>query len=86
MFRGIDISTLTIRLPAETAQRLRALAQSRGLSVNKLMEQFSARALSAWDIENYFRAMAATGDLKKVLAVLDRLDTTDATTTQTQTQ
>ena len=72
------MSTLTIRLPDDTAQRLKSLAQSRGLSMNKLMEQLSAHALSAWDTENYFRAVAATGDVKKALAVLDRLDAADA--------
>lgn len=68
------MSTLTIRLPDETVQRLKSLAQSRGLSMNKLVEQLSAHALSAWDTENHFRAMAATGDVNKALAVLDHLD------------
>ena len=68
------MSTLTIRLPDETVQRLKSLAQSRGLSMNKLVEQLSAHALSAWDTENHFRAMAATGDVNKALAVLDRMD------------
>ena len=71
------MSTLTIRLPDETAQRLKSLAQSRGLSMNKLVEQLSAHALSAWDTENHFRAMAATGDVQSALAVLDKLDAMD---------
>ena len=62
---------------APTAQRLKSLARSRGLSMNKLVEQMSAHALSAWDTENHFRAMAATGDVQKALAVLDRLDALD---------
>ena len=49
------MSTLTIRLPDDTAQRLKSLAQSRGLSMNKLVEQLSAHALSAWDTENHLR-------------------------------
>ena len=32
------MSTLTIRLPGDTAERLKALARSRGLSTNKLVE------------------------------------------------
>ena len=72
------MSTSTIRLPDDTAQRLKSLAQSRGLSMNKLVEQLSAHALSAWDTENHFRAMAATGDVQKALAVLDRLDADEA--------
>jgi predicted transcriptional regulator len=73
----MEMSTLTIRLPEDTAQRLKSLAQSRGLSMNKLVEQLSAHALSAWDTENHFRAMAATGDVSKALAILDRLDAED---------
>ena len=68
------MSTLTIRLPDDTAQRLKSLAQSRGLSMNKLVEQLSVHALAAWDTENHFRAMAATGNVQKALEVLDRLD------------
>jgi len=74
------MSTLTIRLPDDTAQRLKSLAQSRGLSMNKLVEQLSAHAISAWDTESHFRAMAATRDVSKALAVLDRLDATDTST------
>ncbi len=29
-------------------------------------------ALAAWDTENHFRAMAATGDVDQALAVLER--------------
>ena len=72
------MSTLTIRLPDETAERLKALARSRGLSVNKLVEQWSAQALAAWDTENHFRGLAAEGDAERALAILDRLDKEDA--------
>lgn len=72
------MTTLTIRLPDDTAARLKSLAQSRGLSMNKLVEQLSAHALAAWDTENHFRALAATGDVRQALAVLDRLDAQDA--------
>ena len=74
------MNTLTIRLPDNTPQRLEPLAQSRGLSMNKLVEQLSAHALAAWDTENQFRAMAATGDVNNALAVLDRLDAADVST------
>jgi predicted DNA-binding protein len=77
MFGGLEMSTLTIRLPDDTAQRLKSLAQSRGLSMNKLVEQLSAHTLAAWDTENHFRAMAATADVDKALRILDRLDAAD---------
>lgn len=68
------MTVMTIRLPDDTASRLKLLAQSRGLSVNKLVEQLSAQALAAWDTENHFRSIAATGDVQAAHAVLDRLD------------
>lgn len=72
------MSTLTIRLPDDTAERLKRLARSRGQSMNKLVEELSAQALAAWDTENHFRALAATGDVRQALDVLDRLDRQDA--------
>jgi len=71
------MTTLTIRLPDDTAQRLKSLARSRGLSTNKLIEELSARALAAWDTENHFRVMAASGDVNQAIAILDRLDAED---------
>ena len=71
------MSTLTIRLPNDTAARLKALARRRGQSMNKLIEELSAQTLAAWDTENHFRAVAATGDVRAALAVLDRLDAAD---------
>ena len=68
------MSTLTIRLPDDTAERLKVLTKSRGLSVNKLIEEMSAQAIAAWDTEVHFRTMATKGNVKKALAVLDRLD------------
>ncbi len=66
--------TLIIRLHDDTAERLKALARSRGLSMSKLVEELSAQALSARDTENHFRALAATGNVQQALAILDRLD------------
>lgn len=71
------MSTLTIRLPDDTAQRLKNLAQTRGLSINKLMEELSTQAIAAFDAETRFRALAARGDAAQALAILDRLDRQD---------
>jgi predicted transcriptional regulator len=68
------MSTLTIRLPDNTADRLKSLARSRGLSVNKLIEEMSAQALAAWDTENRFRTLASQGNAQRALDILDRLD------------
>jgi len=68
------MSTLTIRLPDDMAQRLKTLAKSRGQSLNKLVEEMSTQAIAVFDTEMRFRAMACNGDPDAALAVLDRLD------------
>ena len=50
------------------------MAARRGVSVNKLMQEFAARALAEHDTELRFRARAARGDAARGLAVLDELD------------
>ena len=72
------MGTMPIRLPEDTAQGLKSLAQARGLSLNKLMEEFSAQAIAAFDVKTRFRALAARGDAAQALAILDRLDRQDA--------
>ncbi|MEC5216497.1 putative DNA-binding ribbon-helix-helix protein [Actimicrobium sp. GrIS 1.19] len=67
------MSILTIRLPDNTTDRLKSMARSRGLSVNKLVEEMSAQALAAWDTENRFRTLASQGDAQKAMDILDRL-------------
>lgn len=71
------MSTLTIRLPDDTAQRLKNLAHTRGLSINKLMEELSTQAIAAFDAETRFRTLAARGNAVQALAILDRLDQQD---------
>lgn len=68
------MSTLTIRLQDEQHERLRALAKQRGVSVNKLFEEFTARAIAEFDTETRFRARAERGDAARGLAILDELD------------
>ena len=43
------MSVLTIRLPNEKHERLKALAKARGMSVNKLIEELSTIALAEFD-------------------------------------
>ena len=69
------MATLTIRIPDDKHSRLKALAQHRHVSVNKLVEELSTQALAEFDSEVRFRALAAKGDIEKGLKLLDRLDT-----------
>lgn len=68
------MNTLTIRIPDDLADRLKNTAQSRGISVNKLITEISVQALSAYDAETRFKLMAAEADIPAALNVLDRLD------------
>jgi len=68
------MSTLTVRLPDQTATRLKELARRRGMSVNKLFEEMSVQAIAAFDVETRFRTLAARGNPEAALKVLDRLD------------
>jgi hypothetical protein len=55
------MTTLTIRLPEDTSLRLKQLAASRGMSLNKLMEELGTAALAAHDTETRFRVLAGGG-------------------------
>ncbi|OKH19971.1 toxin-antitoxin system HicB family antitoxin [[Limnothrix rosea] IAM M-220] len=68
------MATLTIRLPDEKHARLKALAKAKGISLNKLMEEFSNIALAEFDAQTRFKALAITGDRQTGLELLDKLD------------
>jgi hypothetical protein len=68
------MSTLTIRMPDDKHARLRGLAQAKGISVNRLMDEMATLALAEFDCETRFRARATRGSREKGLALLDKLD------------
>jgi len=68
------MGTLTIRIPDDKHNRLKALAQYRHVSVNKLVEELSTQALAEFDSEVRFRDLAGKGDISKGLELLDKLD------------
>ena len=68
------MSTLTVRLSNDTHKRLKELARYRGVSINKLMEEFSTIAITQHDAETRFRALATRGSVKAGLGVLDKLN------------
>jgi plasmid stability protein len=68
------MATLTIRLPDDKHNRLKALAQRKKISINKLIEEISTQALAEFGSETRFRALAASGDAKRGLGLLDKLD------------
>ena len=68
------MSTVTIRLPDDTHGRLKEIAKSRRMSVNKLVEELSTIAIAQHDAETRFRALAARGSVEEGLRVLEKLD------------
>lgn len=69
------MATLTIRLPDDKHNRLKELAQAKGVSVNKLIEELSTIALAEFDAQTRFKAMAVTGSSEEGLKILAKLDT-----------
>jgi len=68
------MSTLTIRLPESKHARLRRLAESRGISMNKLIDEWATVALAQHDAEIRFRTLAATGSIRRGLELLDKIE------------
>ena len=68
------MSTLTIRIPETKHARLRTLAQTRGMSLNKLIDELATVALAQHDAEVRFRTLAAKGSARVGLALLSKLD------------
>jgi hypothetical protein len=73
---------ITIRLPDDKHTRLRQLAESRAMSMNKLFEELAMMALTQFDVETRFRARAARRDVTVGLRLLKELDEADARETE----
>jgi HicB family len=61
------MSTLTVRIPEAKHARLRRLAESRGVSINKLMDELATISLTQHDVEVRFRTLAHKGSITKGL-------------------
>ena len=68
------MATMTIRIPDGKHERLRRLAESHGVSLNKLVDEWASMALAQFDAETRFRTRAAGGNAGRGLALLDKLD------------
>jgi predicted transcriptional regulator len=68
------MSALTLRLPDDKHERLRALAQSRGTSVNRLLDEVTTLLLAEFDAETRFRlrAQKGAGKIDRGLELLDK--------------
>ena len=68
------MSVLTLRVPDEKHARLRLLAESRVVSMNRLVDEWATVALAQFDAETRFRALAAKGSAARGLQLLDKAD------------
>ncbi|MDY0301990.1 MAG: hypothetical protein RBQ99_10445 [Trichlorobacter sp.] len=68
------MSALTLRLTDEKHMRLKELAQKRGQSVNRLLDEVTTVLLAELDAETRFRLRAKRGSGKKAqgLKLLDK--------------
>lgn len=58
---GVAMTALTLRLPDEKHRSLKALAQSRGTPINRLLEEMTTLMLTEFDAETRFNVRAARG-------------------------
>ena len=68
------MAVLTVRMPDDRHSRLKALAASQGISVNKMIEELTTVALVEFDTHNRFKARSARGSAARGLEILDELD------------
>ena len=71
------MSTLTIRLPDHKRERLKALARSNSISVNKLIDDLATVALANYDARVRFEVRAERGSPALALDLLEKLDRED---------
>ena len=68
------MATVTLRIPDEKHNRLKALAKYKKISLNKLMEELSTQVIAEFDAEIRFKTLSLKGNSKRGLELLDKLD------------
>ncbi len=68
------MTTLSIRLPDEMADKLKRIAKLRDISMSKLMFELSAQVLAEEEAKGRFMAAQLRGNPKRALQLLDELD------------
>lgn len=72
------MATLTIRIPDDKADRLKQLAASRGISVNKLIEEWANMGIAEFDARASFLARAARGSSEDGLQLIAEMNHREA--------
>jgi predicted DNA-binding protein len=70
------MGALTVRLPDDKHQRLKALAKTRGAPLNRLIDEMTTLMLAEFDAETRFRLRAqnGAGKAQRGLELLNQLD------------
>ncbi len=64
------MAAINIRLSDEKHERLKQLAKSKNISVNKLMEELATIALTEFDAETRFKLLSSRGSVEKGLELI----------------
>ena len=67
------MAAINVRLTDEKHERLKELAKSKNISVNKLMEELATIALTEYDAETRFKLRANRGSVERGLELLNKL-------------
>lgn len=68
------MTTLSIRLPDDMAERLKTIAKQRGISLNKLMFELSTQVLAEEEAKQRFLTVQLCNNPKRAFQLLDELD------------
>lgn len=66
------MTTMTIRLPDDKHSRLKNLAASRGISLNKLIDEATTMILTEHDAQTRFQIRASQGDVERGQFLLNK--------------
>ena len=67
------MAAINVRLPDEKHERLKELAKSKNISVNKLIEELATIALTEYDAEVRFKLRASRGSVDRGLELINKL-------------
>lgn len=67
------MAAINVRLPDEKHERLKELAKTKNISVNKLMEELATIALTEYDAETRFKLRANRGSVDRGLELINKL-------------
>lgn len=66
------MAAINLRLSDEKHQRLKELAATKNISVNKLMEELATIALTEFDAETRFKLRASRGSVERGLELIQK--------------